>query len=114
MSAPVSNEAIHTLQHALGIDKRRREPWRNYYCAADGALDLEALVSAGSMRRGCTLNGGRDRYYHVTEAGIALAKANLPAPLSPAKRRYERFLDLCDVWPDLTFKEFLRLPEARQ
>ena len=104
---------IETLQHALGVDRERREPYRNYYCAEDGSPDLEALVAAGLMERGRTLNGGEDRYYHVTEAGRALAITNLPKPLSRAQQRYRRFLDASDVLTDLTFREFLRMESGR-
>lgn len=104
--------SVEILQHSLGLDRDRREPWRNYYCAEDASPDLEALVAAGLMSRGRTINGERDRYYHVTEAGTEIAKAALPKPLSRAKQRYLRFLSAKDAYTDLTFREFLRMEAA--
>lgn len=100
---------IEILQHTLGLDREKREPWRNYYCAEDGSPDVEAIVALGLMERGRTLNGERDRYYHVTEAGIAAAKAALPKPYTRAQQRYRRFLAASDALTDLTFREFLRM-----
>lgn len=64
------------LEHALALDYphkiRDGLTYRNYFCATDGDADMEALVSAGLMRRGGAINEGRDRYYHATEAGMAL------------------------------------------
>lgn len=105
-------DQIHILQHSLGLDRDRRVPWRNYYCDADGAPALEALVVLGLMKHGRTLNEG-DRYYIVTDAGIAAALSTLPKPRSRASRRFSRFLNLRDAIPDLTFREFLRMPESR-
>jgi hypothetical protein len=65
-----------TLEHALGLDYpwkiRDGVTWRNHYCASDRDEDCEALVAAGLMERGHTINGGRDRYYFATRAGMDL------------------------------------------
>ena len=95
------------LQHSLGIDRVTRVPWRNYYCAEDGASDLEALVSAGLMERGRTINDERDRIYIVTTEGTKRAVAALPKPLSRGQLRYRRYLDAKDAYPDMTFRQFL-------
>jgi hypothetical protein len=64
------------LEHALALDYphkiRDGVTYRNYFCAADGDADMEALVAAGLMARGRAINEGRDRYYHATKAGMAL------------------------------------------
>jgi hypothetical protein len=110
----VTEDQVHTLQHALGLDRERREPWRNYYCAEDGAPALEALVAAGLMQRRHTINGGEDRIYSVTAAGIDAAKAALPKAYSRSERRYRRFLDAADAYPGLTFREFLRIDRVQR
>lgn len=69
------------IMHSLGLpnrDRRKTIPYRNYYCTSVGDPKLEAIVAAGWMRKGCTLNEGRDRYYIVTEAGAKAVGARLP------------------------------------
>lgn len=84
MSVATTREQREILRHALGLDpsgkdprqgqrKAPLEPYRNHYCTHDGDPKLEALVTLGLMERGRRLNDGRDRYYHVTEAGKAEA-----------------------------------------
>lgn len=106
--APATAAQVEILQHSLGIDRDTREPWRNYYCDQDGATALDALVALGLMFHGRTLNK-EQRYYHVTEAGRAVAVAALPKPRGRAERRYLRFLSARDAFTDLTFREFLRM-----
>ena len=61
---------LDDIRHALGINQSGRE-YRNHYCTYDGDPKMEAMVEAGAMRRGVTINEGRDRMYHVTDAGRA-------------------------------------------
>lgn len=69
----ITKAQAEKLRHALAAHKARDGvTFRNYFCAADGDADMEALVVAGFMRRGGTINGGHDRYYHATEVGMAL------------------------------------------
>lgn len=70
----LSTEQRSKLEHALAVHMVARDgiAWRNHYCAEAGDADMEALVALGLMRRGPTINEGRDRYYHATEAGMAL------------------------------------------
>lgn len=65
------------IEHSLGLNWKK-EPYRNHYCTADGDPRLEALVTLGLMKHGCTLNDGRDRYYHVTAEGAAHIGKELP------------------------------------
>lgn len=105
---------VHILQHSLGLDRDHRDPWRNYYAAEDGDPALEALVSLDLMTRGRLLPDGQGlRYYHVTDVGIGAALARLPPRRSRASQRFRRFLNARDAMPDLTFRDFLRMPEAR-
>jgi hypothetical protein len=72
---PITQEQIEIMHHCLGgNDTGAKFGWRNYYCAADGDRDCEDLVSLGLMVRANTINGGRDRYYMVSEAGRAALK----------------------------------------
>lgn len=105
----MTTEQIHTLQHSLGIDRDKRVPWRNHYCAEDGAPTLEALVALGLMVHGRYINDERDRIYHVTPEGTAVAIAALPEPRTRSQRRYLRFLSASDAYSGLTFREFLRM-----
>jgi len=86
---------IGLLQHALGINERHREPYRNYFLASSGhsdSADLESLVSAGLMtsRAAPSFCSEDDVVYHVTDAGQEIAIAALPAPKK--RTRYEEYL----------------------
>lgn len=115
--APLSSDQLNpyqlrTLRHMLGIDKPemdRPEPYRNYYCANPGEAEMLELVRLGAIE----LYDTRDGYewYRCTDAGRAAAIASHKTiRYSPAKRRYIRFLDVKDCYPDLTFREFLTNP----
>lgn len=86
---------IGLMQHALGINERHREPYRNYFLASSGhsdSADLESLVSAGLMtsRAAPSFCADGDVVYHVTDAGREMAIAALPAPKKHT--RYEEYL----------------------
>lgn len=88
---------IGLLQHALGINENRREPYRNYFLASGGHsdnADLESLVDAGLMtsRAAPSFCAEDDVVYHVTDAGRAIAIAALPAPKK--RTRYDDYLNL--------------------
>ena len=81
---------IDILHHSLGMTRanyRRARSWwmdddkhRNYFATADDCdhfQDCVTLASAGLMERGRAIPGGLV-YYHVTEAGIDLAKQHRP------------------------------------
>ncbi|MBF7978608.1 MULTISPECIES: hypothetical protein [Rahnella] len=92
---------IGLLQHALGINENRREPYRNYFLASgvhsDNA-DLESLVTAGLMtsRAAPSFCAEDDVVYHVTDAGREMAVAALPAPKK--RTRYDEYLrsEVCE------------------
>jgi len=68
---PLTERERSTLEHALGCYSTSGGGWRNYCCTTNGDALLETLVTRGLMLRGSTINGGRDRYYHVTASGKA-------------------------------------------
>ena len=101
------------LGHALGMNYRPRVD-RNYYCASlrDGAppAEIAGLVSHALLVPGRAINDGQDRYYYVTDVGIAVATLAFPPPkpLTRSQARYQRYLQIHDAYPDLTFREFLQ------
>lgn len=100
------------LGHALGMNYRPRVD-RNFYCASlrDGAppSEIADLVSRELLSPGRVINDGQDRYFYVTDVGTEVAKLAFPPPkpLTRSQARYQRYLNLHDAIPDLTFREFL-------
>ncbi|MCT4701192.1 hypothetical protein MUA02_04465 [Enterobacteriaceae bacterium H20N1] len=85
---------IELMQHALGINERNREPYRNYFLAGDGHTDdskWQELVSHGfaTSRPAPDFVGG-GVLYHVTDKGEALAISALPDPKK--RTRYGEYL----------------------
>jgi hypothetical protein len=116
---------LDTLRHMLGINTpndRAPNPYRNYYAANPGDTEMAALAALGMVE--CYLFKTSDHfpgpcydYFRCTEAGqLAAMRSHRTIRRSRASRRYSRFLDIRDVYPDLTFSEFLtddRFAEAR-
>ena len=91
----ITQYQISLMQHALGINGRYREPYRNYFLASSGHsdnADLESLVSAGLMtsRAAPSFCAENDVVYHVTDAGQEIAIAALPTPKK--RTRYQEYL----------------------
>lgn len=106
-------EQAQILRHMLGIDKpeaRVPVPYRDYYCASRGDTVLAAMAAAGLVE--CYRRDEHYDWYTTTEAGRTLAFRSHRASRNPkAKRVYLRFLSISDVYPGLTFREFLTRPE---
>lgn len=106
---------LRTLRHMLGIntpDAERPKPYRNYYCANPGEKEMLELARLGAIELYDTR--GSYEWWQCTDAGRTAAIASHKTiRYSPAKRRYIRFLDLRDCFPDLTFREFLTDPRYR-
>ena len=96
------------LTHCLGYNYNPRQE-RNQYLAEVGSADCHicmALVSRGLMTQGGTVNlGVAETVFTATPAGEALVK---PKPATRAQRRYQRYRDISDVCPDLSFIEFCK------
>lgn len=111
----LSKEHLKILRHMLGINKpeaRNPIPYRDYYCAPKGDTELQALATLGAVAlyRQCEVYD----WYRTTEAGKAAAIASHKQIRMPkAKRVYREFLRRTDVFPDLTFKQFLTDPYFR-
>ncbi|MER8754131.1 hypothetical protein NKH69_00405 [Mesorhizobium sp. M0976] len=68
---------IELARHALGLDGRRRQSYRNHFVTGEGCHDHTewmAMVSAGYAwrRAGTPLTGGSD-LFRLTRAGAELA-----------------------------------------
>jgi len=89
----LSKEQIDILHHSIGMKRRnyRRglawwlngENHRNRFCVpATGVtrdmITVNELIILGFMKAGVFINDKRDRYCHVTEAGIREAKKHRP------------------------------------
>lgn len=69
------------IRHSLFGSSDKKKPHRNYYCAnigGDADTEIAKLVELGLMRRGPTINDGKDYYAYVTEAGAAEIDVKLP------------------------------------
>lgn len=112
----LTGDQLQTLRHMLGIDDpglREPKPYRNYYAACPGDADMAALAETGAVR---LESGPRPGFpydcYICTEAGINEAiRSHRTIRKTKAQRTYLRYLDYSDVCPDLTFRDFLTLPE---
>lgn len=70
-------DQIELARHALGLDGRRRQSYRNHYVIGAGNADHDnwtAMVAAGEARRrnGSPLTGGDDLFW-LTTAGATAA-----------------------------------------
>ncbi|WP_349609083.1 hypothetical protein [Cupriavidus sp. DF5525] len=116
MNAPTATQ-IGLLQHTLGINEHRREPYRNHFVASPGhhdIPDLEQLETAGLMIRGHRPGflPGDSIVFYTTEAGRVLAITSLPdlPVLTEAQSRYEKYRDVCECYD--SFAAFLGICET--
>jgi len=98
------------LTHCLGYNYNPRQE-RNQYLAEVGSADCHicmALVSRGLMTQGGTVNlGVAETVFTATPAGEALVKPK-PRIMTRSQCRYDRYLDIREVCPDLSFIEFCK------
>ncbi len=96
---PGQGEALHVLQHSLGLDKfGEGRSYRNYFVTGEGSTDYPicmALVDLGLMTRtpGNEITG-RDDFFRVTDDGKSWVAEHSPRPpkLTRSQRRYEAWL----------------------
>lgn len=111
------NDALHILQHSLGLDEfARGVPYRNHFVTgpgSDGHALCVAMIEQGLMTRtkGNAITGGAD-VFRVTDAGRRYVVEHSPKPprLTRAQRRYRDFLDEDS---DLRFGQWLKARGAR-
>ena len=96
----MDREALHIMQHALGLDEYGRgSGYRNHFVTGPGTKDWDrcrALAEAGFMEdRGAGALYGGDHCFIVTDAGRAVVREQSPRPpkLTASQRRYRRYLD---------------------
>jgi hypothetical protein len=109
-------EQLHTLRHMLGINdpsKRVPKPYRNYAAVNPGDAEFLAMEAAGLVELYTAADPSTSyHWYRCTEAGrLAAMRSFRDIRYSAAKRRYSAFLNVSDAVPDLTFKQFLTLPD---
>lgn len=105
----ISQSSIELMQHALGINERNREPYRNYFLSSHVDNEWEELVNKGLATSYPAPKGVCGNiYYQVTDEGKNVAIAKLPEPKKPTK--YDEYLDADTC---ITFSEWLgiKLPE---
>jgi hypothetical protein len=112
----LSPDQLHTLRHMLGINTpndRLPKPHRDYAAVCPGDpqfAELERLGAVECYRRPCP--GFEYDYFRCTPAGRAAAMASHKTiRRTKSQRIYSKFLDVSDALQDLTFREFLTLPE---
>jgi hypothetical protein len=107
---------LGVLRHMLGIDTPRvKSPneYRDYYCANPGSIALLELEAFGMVVR-YSEEGGY-HWFKTTDLGKEKARESQQKMLLPkAKRRYLSWLSVRDSIPDLSFKDFLTLPEYKK
>lgn len=128
----LKDKAFDRMDHALGrYFDPAGETHRNYF-AVNSHSKLTAELEASSWWE---LNGVRDgmAYFHVTEEGIGALKEYLAehAPISAfvvsfngysssvtaksaSAAKYDYWLDVRDIYSDLTFIEFCRSARVRK
>lgn len=115
-----TEKQLDMLRHMLGINdpsKRIPEPYRNYAAVEPGDLFFIEMSDAGLVelyKKHGNSNGCEYDYYRCTDIGRTIAIQsfrNIRYP--PSSRRYIAFLNVRDCYPDLTFKQFITLPEFK-
>ena len=109
----ITKDELGILLHTLGLtDKFQKESYRNYFVSPAGRhtqLKIDKLVSYGLMKQVsfCRIDV---MVFVVTEDGKKYVAAHREKP-TLGQRRYHNYLELIDVFPCLTFKEFLTHPD---
>lgn len=108
----VSDNALHVLNHTLGLSVSRT-PFRNHFVASPGHHDmlaLEELERAGLMARGLTPRfcDPSDIVFLATDSGRDFAIEHLPP--EPKRTKYDEYLD-ADYFEGFT--EFLGIRKPK-
>lgn len=111
----LTEDQVSMLMHMLGLDTQHfSDPdcYRNYAAVEAGTKThkmFQSMEEQGIVEHTSHPDEVYDyHFYRATEEGKALALKLYQKNLGTrAERRYRRFLNLQDVRPELTFKEFL-------
>lgn len=137
MNPPVNrslkDKALDHIDHALGRPTwPLRESYRNYFATPINSRCGLAFDLSPHWQRGKTIQGDMV-YFHVTQAGREALAAHLASigadrvyavsfdghderpvtALTRAKARYQRFLEIRDFLPDISFVEFVQRCHVR-
>lgn len=116
----LTEDQLDTLRHMLGINTpydRIPKPYRNYAAVNPGDPEFLELEKLGMVKKYASAKPGLTEYdyYRCTEKGrIEAMRSHRNIRKSKAKRRYNKYLEVLDSCPDLTFKEFLTDPSFKE
>jgi hypothetical protein len=111
----MKDEHLKVLRHMLGINDpymAKPESYRDYYCANIGNKTLHELKKLGMVRLYFTCD--KYEWFTTTDLGKSKAIESFWLLQKPKKaRRYLCYLKIKEVNSQLTFKDFLTLPEFK-
>lgn len=113
----VPDSHADTLRHMLGINDPclpwPPKCWRDYAAVEPGDSQFADMAERGLVLLTRKAGGHFSfDYYATTDTGKEVALTTFKAmQLTKARRRYHGWLSLSDCHPDLTFREYLTLPE---
>lgn len=111
----LNEKQLHTLRHMLGIntpDDRIPKPYRNYAAVSPGDTEFMELDRLGAVEKYRAKGGSEYHWYQCTAEGrLEAIKSHRDIRKTRAQRRYSAYLDMTDVYPGLTFKDFLTHPD---
>ncbi len=133
VSRCLEDKPLDHIDHALGRPTwPLRESYRNYFATAADSEYGRAFRASPHWEAGPVLPGGLT-CFRVTPAGRSAldehlkalgvhnrfavtfaGQAHVVSAATAAKARYSRWLDLCDILPDLTFGTFQRRSSVRR
>ncbi len=105
----VTDKQLDLMRHTLGYNYEPRKV-RNWIGVDVGSQDhvtaLELVAARMMVERG-DVDFSPSRSYVVTEDGHALVRSRQPKQTRP-QRRYDRYLDIREVCPDLKFIDYCK------
>lgn len=111
----LTEKQLYTLRHMLGINTpydRIPKPYRNYACVNPGDPEFVELERLGAIVRYTPKAPTDYWWYTCTDEGkLAAMRSHKTIRKGRKQRVYRMYLHVSDAFPDLTFKEFLTLPD---
>ena len=114
----LTKDQLDILRHMLGINTpwdRAPKPNRNYAAVTPGDSEFVELEQLGVVEKYRAIIAGEYDWYRCTEEGkLAAMRSHKDIRYKKSQRRYAAYLDMADVFPDLTFKDFLTHPDFKE
>ena len=111
----LNERQLHTLRHMLGINTpndKIPKPCRNYAAVDPGNPEFFELERLGAIENYRARGGSEYDWYQCTKEGrFAAIKSHGDIRKTKAQRKYTAYLDMTDVYSNLTFKDFLTHPD---